>query len=238
MRKQSRKQSNDQLALPLPIEPEPDEALEARVDRAEQTARNIEQFEEAQRQAEAEELANQQQRRAKKYGVVAEALQLARRHDENIARALRAYGEGRGGRDIKVSKWWLHKTKQPNADELVHLFKLDERDALHFDDRYWQVVAELVEQTRYTVYTRDEQGFVTGSQMRSSEHRGVYTLATVGLWANLGQDWQSAVADKIEWRWRIRFGRIEAIGDDEKAIVATLKSSGLRAKVEIENDDK
>ena len=98
--------------------------------------------------------------------------------------------------------------------------------------------AELFEQTRYTVYTRDEQGFVTGSQMRISEHRGVYTLATVGLWANLGQDWQSTVADKIEWQWRIRFGRIEELGDDEKAIVATLKSSGLRAKVEIEDDNK
>lgn len=234
----SRKHSNDQIALPLPIEPETDEALEARVARAEQVANQIAQFEEAQRQAEAEELANQEQRRSKKYGVVFEALKLSQRHDESIARALRVYAEARDGRDIKVSKWWLHKTKQPNADELVHLFKLDERDALHFEDRYWQVMAELFEQTRYTVYTRDEQGFVTGSQMRISEHRGVYTLATVGLWANLGQDWQSTVADKIEWQWRIRFGRIEELGDDEKAIVATLKSSGLRAKVEIEDDNK
>ncbi len=229
----SRKHSHEQIALALPLENESTEALEERIERAEQIARQWAQFEEQQRQAEAEELARQQQRRAKKYGVVFEALQLARRHDDTMTRALRMYAEARGGTDIKISKWWLHKTTHPNADELVNLFKIDEQDALHFEDDYWQVLAELFEQTHYTVYTRDEQGFITGSQMRVSEHRGVYSLATVGLCANLGADWESTLADKIDWQWRVVLGRIGDIGDEEFGLIAKIKGTGIKIKTEI-----
>ena len=229
----SRKHSHEQIALALPIDDEPAEALEERIERAEQVAHRWAQYEEQQRQAEAEELARQQQRRAKKYGVVFEALQLARRHDDAMTRALRMYAEARGGKDIKISKWWLHKTTHPNVDELVNLFKIDEQDALHFEDDYWQVLAELFEQTHYTVYTRDEQGFITGSQMRVSEHRGVYSLATIGLCANLGADWESTLADKIDWQWRVIFGRIGDIGDEEFGLIAKLKGTGIKIKTEI-----
>jgi hypothetical protein len=231
--KRNKREEVEQMRFDLPDLAETADEIAARHALSQQILQNQQAYLTQLREIQMHEQQLQQARRAKKYGVVSEALTLARRNDEKVIKALRQYAEALGGDDIKVSKYWLIKTSHPNPDELIGLFKLADDDSLHFCDVYFDVVANIFETSNITMYTRDVQGLITGSQIKTTSHTGIYTLAEVGLAANLGIDWERAIGGALHWQWHISFGHAEVMGDAEHGLVSQLRSTGLNATYKI-----